>query len=412
MIARSRMRRVLTRPRAGVLLALALLAAVGGASAPAFASDADYWKQTAERRDTVNRLFYDESPQAIPSAYDPVREAEEILRQREQTLAPSNPAARTLWRQIFDVTVRSALSTPLRAVGTLALIDGAAELGWKLGSGANAKYLKIGVPEPSPGDSAYDNYPEALEFLTQGTGLPGISVSPSLRTMPEDGWLWRLQAGRYVVEGAGACSHPLTAPVGPYVTITGDVQPTKCPGDDYWAPPRQVPLYAYYIPENDVGVVGPIENYNGQPYTVTRYAPSAPSQSATEGAIDQALGSSNAVLRQWLNYWLGSPGETDPTGVGAPNANIEFPGYVQHWIDHGQKFATPYDDPAEYWQDAAEIVERAEAGDADYIKCQRSDGDMIYWDPDKRAIVIVRDGKIVTYFPPPRGFDYFLEQCG
>jgi hypothetical protein len=43
-------------------------------------ADPDYWKQTAEHRDTVYRFIYGQSPQSIPSGYDPVLEAEEILR--------------------------------------------------------------------------------------------------------------------------------------------------------------------------------------------------------------------------------------------------------------------------------------------------------------------------------------------
>jgi hypothetical protein len=34
-----------------------------------------------------------------------------------------------------------------------------------------------------------------------------------------------------------------------------------------------------------------------------------------------------------------------------------------------------------------------------------------YWDSEKQAMVIEKDGKIDNYFPPTRGFDYFLEEC-
>jgi hypothetical protein len=80
-----------------VLLAFAALASIHQAQARAqVVADPDYWKQTAEHRDTVYRFVYGQSPQSIPSGYDPVREAEEILRQRQTALAPSTPNASSL----------------------------------------------------------------------------------------------------------------------------------------------------------------------------------------------------------------------------------------------------------------------------------------------------------------------------
>jgi hypothetical protein len=40
---------------------------------------------------------------------------------------------------------------------------------------------------------------------------------------------------------------------------------------------------------------------------------------------------------------------------------------------------------------------------------------LIYWDLDKRALVIVDDGKITTLFkpdgPPPADFEYWEAEC-
>jgi hypothetical protein len=87
-------------------------------------TDPDYWKQTPERRATVYRFFYGQSPQAIPSGYDPVAEAEQILRQRQAAVAPSTPGAPSLWQQIRGVTFRAALSAPLRAITPISLAWG------------------------------------------------------------------------------------------------------------------------------------------------------------------------------------------------------------------------------------------------------------------------------------------------
>lgn len=80
------------------LLAFGALAAVGQDAAHAQATpDPDYWKQTAERRNTVYRFVYSQSPQTIPTSYDAVAEAERItLREAQRTLPPSDPQARSI----------------------------------------------------------------------------------------------------------------------------------------------------------------------------------------------------------------------------------------------------------------------------------------------------------------------------
>jgi hypothetical protein len=129
------------------LLAIATTAAMTAPAAYAQAvADPAYWKQTAEHRDTVYRFFYRQSPQAIPTGYDPVADAEGILRQHQATLPPSNPEVPGLWQRIRTVPVRAGLSTPLRAMGTIGLAVGAGELGWRIGSGLNAKLVHIGIP--------------------------------------------------------------------------------------------------------------------------------------------------------------------------------------------------------------------------------------------------------------------------
>ena len=87
------------RARPGVLTMLALVAFAASHTSAAHAevvADPDYWQQTAARQATVNRFVYGQSPQAIPSSYDPVREAEEILRQQQRALPASNPEVPSL----------------------------------------------------------------------------------------------------------------------------------------------------------------------------------------------------------------------------------------------------------------------------------------------------------------------------
>ena len=79
---------------------------------------------------------------------------------------------------------------------------------------------------------------------------------------------------------------------------------------------QQVGSTAYhlaYLPEDDVRMVGPIVPYTNQAYDRVTGAPSAPSQAMVEQAIDDFLASAEgALLRQWINHTLGSPGEENP----------------------------------------------------------------------------------------------------
>src|SRR4051794_38467363 len=124
--------------------ALHALAALGASTARAQqVADPDYWHQTSERRSTAYRLIYDSSPQTIPTDYDPVREAEEILRARQGSLPASNVEASNLWRVIRNTTVRTALSKSLRFAGELGLVADTAHLGFRIGTGLRSKYIEI-----------------------------------------------------------------------------------------------------------------------------------------------------------------------------------------------------------------------------------------------------------------------------
>ena len=132
----------------GGRLASAALAAGHQSTAHAQTVEIRTLKQTAERQSTVNRFIYSQSPQAIPSSYDSVREAEEVLRQQQSTLPASDPQARSLWAQIgrhreisaFDPCAGARHDRPGRRF----------EVGRKIGSGINAKFLKLGLPEAIP----------------------------------------------------------------------------------------------------------------------------------------------------------------------------------------------------------------------------------------------------------------------
>jgi hypothetical protein len=259
----------------------------------------------------MHRFVYRQSPQPIPPGYDPVLEAEQILRQRQATLPPANPKAPSLWQQIRGVTVKSALSTPLRALGTIGLAKATFELGWKIGTGINAKFLRIGIP----GDEQPSTYssPE-IHFRAQGQRSQLWYQIP----VPEDAWVWSIYSSafswqrsmEYRGPGTTQCARQIFTPPPEFREV---VIPMGCdggPGD----------LRIAYLPVNALAAAGPIEDYTGQPYDRSSGAPAAPPQTTVEESIETELEKpENSLLRQWLNYQLGSPGETDPTGIGPRN---------------------------------------------------------------------------------------------
>jgi hypothetical protein len=288
-------------------------------------ADPDYWKQTQQRRDTVYRLVYSQSPQTIPPGYDPVREAEEVLRQQQRTLPASNSKVPSLWQQLRTTTVKSGLSTPLRALGTIGLAVGSFELGWKIGSGIDAKFLRIGVPEALPHtitDFRGNGSAQRLTFYQQGTDPYFGRV-----ILPEDGFIWerKTDSGWYPYWRTGApeddCDMNRVAPPPELKVVTSGFYGQHCG----YLPDRATDYHIAYLPEDALVPKGPIEPYTGQPFSRSSSAPAAPTQGTVESTVATQLDDpKNKTLRDWLNHKLGSPGQEDPTGEDEPNPRVTY----------------------------------------------------------------------------------------
>jgi hypothetical protein len=397
-----------------------VLAAVAHPAA-ALVADPDYWRQSADRRDTLYRFFYRQSPQAVPSSYDPVAEAEQILRERQAALPASNPQAPSLWQQVRGITVRQALSTPARGLGTVGLGLGAFWAGWKIGSGAHAIWQKISVPEAGEVADSYRwdeiKWSPALSEEYGGARWPA-----------EDGWvIWARQ---------NCCNYsPLRAWHNWPCRLSGFVPPepseirgplptdTQCYGTGVEPGYADLDIYYGWAPEDALKPAGPVEDYTDQPYShATPAVPDPPPQTTVEQGIDNDLEQpENSLVRQWLNYQLGSPGETDPLGIGEPRPDIDFPNREEKWEIHRHDFDHEHADVDEYWRDAPDVIRKVEDGWPDFEKCIReSDQAEIYWDPEREVIVIVKDGVIDNFFPPRSPIDpsdtgyarrYYESQC-
>src|SRR4051794_853612 len=106
----------LIRLAIAVLLVCSTMVVLGGGRA-----EASYWDSTTETRDATYRFFYDQSPQSIPSGYDPVAEAESYLARQQANLSPSNTEATSLWKRIRATATDAELMPKLRMFGTIGL---------------------------------------------------------------------------------------------------------------------------------------------------------------------------------------------------------------------------------------------------------------------------------------------------
>jgi hypothetical protein len=392
-----------------VTVTVGLLATVPSLAQAQALPDPDYWEQTTQRKDTVLRLVYSESPQPIPSAYDSVADAAEALRDAERTLPPSNPQARSLWQKVRGVVSRAGLSPPARALGTIALAAGVFEVGWKLGEGLNAKFLRIGVPETTidPADATWNK----ISWRAAGSRSYYGANWPE-----EEGWIasFRYSGSVYERWFEEPCVFSGFNPPEPFV-VEGPVASTaNCA---YGAPQQLAAINVLYgwAPENGLTAPGPIEDFDGQAFSRSSPAPSPPPQATVEQTIENELDDpENNLLRQWLNYQLGSPLETDPTGVGEPN-RIDFPEFVEKWEIHRDDFGGEYADELEYREAAKRLVERYEIEkDGRVRRCPRynDDGSITWFYVDTNGdVVLVDNGKITTmYRPLPEELDRHLER--
>lgn len=99
-------------------------------------------------------------------------------------------------------TVRSAgarVLPPLRSLGTIGLAVGAFDLGWKIGTGINAKLLKIGVPPNGEIPASYSR--PIIEFRSAGQRSQLWYKVP----IPEDGWVWSIYSSALPCMGSCTC---------------------------------------------------------------------------------------------------------------------------------------------------------------------------------------------------------------
>jgi len=202
------------------------------------------------------------------------------------------------------------------------------ELGRKIGDEINAKYLRIGLPEPiiHPIVSG-----QQLSFLTAGQVIRsassgtnpwnGLSYSYPALVMPYDGWHWEHQRssggwwGYFDDTDQSWCDTFASPPTGP-TGFDRTAALIECTTDPY-APPKAIgESITYTLPEDELEATGPIEDYVGQP--IERSIDSWPDQPQTRSQIEDrmqaAVDSGDAPMAgEWIAHQLDPQTHSDPT---------------------------------------------------------------------------------------------------
>jgi len=287
------------------LAVLVLFAGAPTANAQVGDPDPDFWRGTSQRENAVAGLVYAESAQPVPTSLGAVGPTVTALREAERALPPGNSASKEIWKGLRNLGPGSGLTQPWRALGTIALAVGTFELGVKIGTGINAKYLKIGLPDPpEPKSTPASGW---LQFREKDTAT-SFNTTP----LPEDAWvLWYPYASQQwhavnLYQGWDGPAAYLTGRPAFFNVLSGNASIG-------WGI-QNPPVESYWIGENDLDALGPIEDFTGQSYGKALGSPTAPSVAAVQQAIALRLALQEYDrTRAFLNYHLGSPGQGDPT---------------------------------------------------------------------------------------------------
>jgi hypothetical protein len=113
---------------------------------------------------------------------------------------PNQVTSAKMHRELRALTRRSGVMNGIRAAGGIGMrisaIAGTAWLGYKIGTGINAKYLKIGIDDvpPMANGSYYEVLSHELVPINKGQQLTTQFASPNFYwTAPDDGFYWSYQ---------------------------------------------------------------------------------------------------------------------------------------------------------------------------------------------------------------------------
>ncbi len=228
---------------------------------------------------------------------------------QEHQPVPNQPSSQALHDELRAARSNAAKVLPrLRALGTVGLVVDTAVLGWKIGTGIRTKLLKIGLPDPpQPKASPASG---ALSFQSAG-----YSNSFNTTPLPADGWLLRWWYGSSqwssvnLSHGWGhACAY-LTGPPHDFRVLSG----VATVG---WCEPPPVPVESYWVKEDELAAVAPVQDYLDQPFDrqTLNWEDKPTSNAQLESRTRTALESGDyRLLDPWYAHLLDPQTYEDPT---------------------------------------------------------------------------------------------------
>lgn len=237
------------------------------------------------------------------------------LRAAELRATRSRSSVEQLNREIRTIRPKVGLNPALRVLVTISLGVEAGRLGWKIGTGINSKFLRLGLP--ANGTPAGYTFPE-INFRQAGERSQIWYKVP----VPEDGWVWSIFSTAYSWQRSmeyrprvsnGLCQQQAFTPPQGFIEVSAPAEQYACRPSPYDTKEAVTDLKIAYKPENALKAEGPIEDYAGQPYDKLSYAPSDPGRSVVGDRLRMALESgSYPELNKKLDFELGTPNACDP----------------------------------------------------------------------------------------------------
>jgi hypothetical protein len=120
--------------------------------------------------------------------------------------AANNTAAEALAGQLTKLEGKSGFLSKVRFLGDVGLAVGALDIGWKIGTGINAKWLHFGTSMQRTSPISYTNMHMHFYALNPGeTGEASWAVPPGVETSPG---YWRFESSPYGDKEFGEQDYP------------------------------------------------------------------------------------------------------------------------------------------------------------------------------------------------------------